>query len=300
MTGYLDIVPIILLTAIHMKKPSSILVPIDYSENSATAYKFALQLAAYLTASVKLIHVYTELLAANRPIQMVQYPNQKLNLIEKLNRFADKHNELTTSGSVKVKTSTAVIEGVSVVGEIVRQSELHDLIVVGAKGDNMTSKNLFGSIPTLLAQKSTTAVIVVPIEAEFYPPSKILFASNWESCDDNVVNSFIQWSQLFQSQANFLHITQEYAAHEFDEVKKEIHEILEESDDLAFAYLIIDKKADSPLAGILEYANEEEMDWIAVANRQKGFFNNLLGLSLTKEITLNPRNPILVVKSNKD
>jgi len=282
-----------------MKNPLSILVPIDFSDNSASAYRFALNLAEYLDVSVKLLHVNTEIIANSRPINMIQYPSTKADLEQKLEQFAEKEYKTDGADSVRIITTSEVIEGVTVAGEIVRQSAYSDLIVVGAKGENLGTKKLFGSIPTLLAQKSKTSVLVIPMEAEFYPPAKILFASNWESSDENVIHKFVQWCNLFNAQANFLHITQEYAGHEYEEVKEEIFDAMDEYDNLEFSYLIIDKKAISPLSGIMEYAHEEEMDWVTVVNRQKGFFNNILGLSLTKEITTNPRNPILVLKSHK-
>ena len=273
-----------------MKTPFSILVPVDFSQNAVTAYKFACNLAKHLSASIKLLYVETDIMSSTNMVDMLRYPKTKAGLEKRMKAFASKEKP----DNIKLSISTEVVEAVNLTKEIVKQSNLYDLSIVGAKGENLTSKKLFGSIPTLLAQKSSSPVIVVPADAEFYPPAKILFASNWESTDKKIVQNFVQWAQLFGAQANFLHITQDYSAHEFDQVKEAIFDTLEEYEVLDFSYLIIDKKANSPLAGIMEYANEEEIDWIAVTNRQRGFLNNILGLSLTKEITTNPRNPILI------
>jgi len=135
------------------------------------------------------------------------------------------------------------------------------------------------------------------MEAEFQKPGRILFASNWESSKEQVVHKFIHWASIFHAQANFLHVSTDYAIDEFEKVKEDIFETLEEYEDLPFSYLIEDKKAVSPLAGILEYADEIEVDWIAVANRQRGFINNILGHSMSKELTTNPKYPVLILKS---
>ncbi|NNE29647.1 MAG: universal stress protein [Saprospiraceae bacterium] len=282
-----------------MESPVSILVPVDFSNHSLTAYEFALGMSEAMDASVKLVHVVT---GDSKPQNLYPITSStqasQAKLEQSLKEFAEKPKAIGQEGSTKTKIKMEVVPGLTVAGELTEMSKEFDLVVVGARGENMISKKLFGNIPTLLSQRAHCPVMVIPNQAEFFVPKKILYASNWESADDDFIRQMVSIASFFRSQVNFVHISQDYGVDNFEAVKEEIFETLEEYSDLEFSYLILDAHADSPMEGIQQFAEENQMDWIVLVNRQRGLFNNILGLSMSKELSLKPGRPLLIFQDD--
>jgi len=277
-----------------MKKKNSIVVPIDFSAYSEAAYKFALGLAEYMTARIKLVHVMTGEFTLQKPMMTTMVPTDVKVIEKKLRDFAEQRCGGQGTIAIDTQVETEVLSGASIVGVLSRISKNFDLIVVGAKGEKNLSSKIFGSIPSRLAQKTHVPVLIVPEAAEFYAPKKMLYASNWESCDDDFVAQIIKWANSFAAYVAFVHVSQDYSMDSFEKVKEEILEELVETEHVDFSYLITETEAESPLVGIQAYADKNDIDWIVLVNRQRGFFNNVLGLSLSKEISVNPKQPILI------
>ena len=286
------------IKAINMESPVSILVPVDFSNHSLTAYEFALGMSEAMNATIKLVHVTTGDSKPKKlyPITSTQASQAKLE--QRMKEFAEIPTLHKEGVPTKIQVKMEVVPGLTAAGELAEISKDFDMIVVGARGENKISKKLFGTIPTLLSQRAHCPVMVIPNQAEFFVPKKILYASNWESADDDFVRQMVALASFFRSQVNFVHISQDYGVDNFEAVKEEIFETLEEYSDLEFSYLILDAHADSPLEGIQQFADENDMDWIVLVNRQRGLFNNILGLSMSKELSLNPGRPLLIFQDD--
>jgi len=280
-----------------MKNNLSILVPIDFSASAKTAYQFALQLADFLDATIQVLHIKKHELYPHQDAP-IRSPEDAHLIENKLQTFVQESLHLDTEDEVTTDVNYEVITSNNVVGEITRLSNDYDLIVTGAKGDNPLNKKLFGSTPSLLAQRAYAPVLIIPQESEFFVPKKLLYASNWESVDKEFIHSLTRWANAFKAQVSFVHVSQEYAIDSFEKIKEEIFDALEEYSNLKFTYLIEEKLSDSPLDGIQQYANKNDIDWIVLVNRQRGFFTNLLGMSMSKSFAENPNYPLLIFQDN--
>ena len=157
----------------------TIIVPVDFSKNSANATKFAANLAAFYGAEIVLYHAY------QLPVVMHEFVYPAFD-IEKTQRAAEHELEVTkenTLSNIKVKITinikaemAFVQDGLSVICNNLKP----DLIVMGLSGKNALTRLIIGSNTIKIIQELKYPVLAIPSKAEFIPIHKIGFACDYQ------------------------------------------------------------------------------------------------------------------------
>jgi len=143
-----------------MPHVGKVLVPVDFSEHSDRALKYATGLAKSFGATLHLVHVYPAsayvappLLPG--PVVVGQFRDQSQKAFDEFLERARRENEVEIVGTL--------LEGVPHV-EILRMAdEVHaDLIVMGTHGRTGLEHLLLGSIAERVVRNSEVPVITVP------------------------------------------------------------------------------------------------------------------------------------------
>jgi len=278
-----------------MKK---ILVPIDFSNNSHNAYLFARDLAASVDAELTTVHIFSHQFSDIEPIKEEGVEKKSERLHKRLEAFT---NKFPDSGEVttKLKLKRLVSYSFSVIKQLIAYSTDYDLVIMGTRKDHPTVEKILGSVSSAVAQEAHCPVLLVPKGADFTGFSKMIYASNWESADETLVNKLISWASLFKADIDFVHISRDYEYKDFEKVKQEILAHLNGRSKLDFTYTFVDIDESSALRGINNYAAKEQADLIILGNRQKRFWQNIFGKSLTKEMAVDLHIPILVFHLEK-
>lgn len=143
----------------------SILVPVDYSENSAAALSFAAGLAAKVGASVDVVHVW------DRPTYVpekmkVGHGDAARSLIDLIRENAQAEmGEFMAKVELPagVKVGTRLLSG-NPAGAVLKELEHgeHQLLVVGTHGRTGLQHVLLGSVAEKLVRLSPVPVLTVP------------------------------------------------------------------------------------------------------------------------------------------
>ncbi len=196
--------------------------------------------------------------------------------------------------ATKVAVKATAIFGYVTDKKIAALSSDFDLIIMGTRREHPIMDRIFGSVASGVAQKAHCPVLLVPKGAHFSEFKRIIYASNWESANETLIERIHEWANLFPASIDFVHIHSDYAIKGFDSVKQGILEKLIDAQRPDFTYSFANITDPSALRGISRYAQNNQADLIVLANRQRSFFENLLGMSLTKELAMHIRIPLLV------
>ena len=144
-----------------MNAPKRILVPIDFSEISDAAVRYAVILAGALDAGLDLLHVAENPLAAITPANGYAMPPDFLQEMEEGARERLEH-VLTVDAQSRFRARLEVREGSPFV-EIVRfaREQQIDLIVMGTHGRGPIAHMLLGSVAEQVLRKAACPVLVV-------------------------------------------------------------------------------------------------------------------------------------------
>jgi nucleotide-binding universal stress UspA family protein len=143
-----------------MFQARSILVPVDFSEFSERALRYAIWLGKQLGASVSLVHVYPIAVYAAPPmlgasVPMGNFREQAQKALEELMERVGKDTDAKLQGQTCEGVAHREIQRVA-------QEQGADLIVMGTHGRSGLEKLLMGSVAERVIRTSHVPVIAVP------------------------------------------------------------------------------------------------------------------------------------------
>ena len=183
-----------------------------------------------------------------------------------------------------------------IVNRIIELSKEADavMIIMGTTGSHNMLDRWLGSISSEVAQQANCPVLLVPKESRFTNFENILYASNFESADEDVIDQIIEFANLFRSSVHFIHVNEKDRKEDFSKTEDRIFNQLFEDGDPAFTFNLASVESTSVMKGLEQYAAENAVDLIVLVNRQRSFIDNLLNESLTKKLALYSKVPILI------
>jgi nucleotide-binding universal stress UspA family protein len=158
---------------LFLKEYQKILIPTDGSKAAEHAALKGLSLAKLIGAKVTALHVIEhphylgELLAVGEMIPMEPPEMKESDMFKGLEKIAEKAvNYVKEEGEkLGVKVTTKVIEG-HPADQIVKLSEVYDLIVISALGRSCVSDLLMGGVADKVARHAKCPILVVREKAE--------------------------------------------------------------------------------------------------------------------------------------
>ncbi len=274
----------------------NILVPIDFSQCSRDAFLYAKGLADTLGFSIKLVHVYIGNLNTDASINLNSVKSREEAILKKMQDFVKVNLEKSNNSNVltQQKIETEAIVGLSATHEIVELTKDEDdiaMVVIGTTGDGNMMERMFGSVSSSVAQRSHCPVILVPKGSEFKKYENVLYASNYESADENLLDQIVDFGKIFNATMHFVHVEEN---DNYETVEDTIFYKLFEKGDPSFSFNIVNIKNRSVLSGLNQYADENNVDLIVLVNRQRNYLENIFQLSLTKRMAKASKLPVMV------
>lgn len=156
---------------------SRILVPIDFSECSATAFDYAYDLARRLDAKITLMHVWdVPFLWPSAGDTLVTVPTEepmtvsqlvKKRASEEMSAFLQRsaHNGVEVTGRLEMGDPVKTICAVALEGP-------HDLVVMGTHGRTGISRALAGSVTENVVRRCPVPVLTVRTPDDAIRPEK--------------------------------------------------------------------------------------------------------------------------------
>lgn len=139
-----------------------ILVPVDFSETSAAALKYALALADAFGSEIHVLHVLDSGPSQRLAAEMAMIAPDALQ-VERTHADAELAQLLTRDEVTRYRARLATVTGVpfaAIVG-YARQSDI-DLIVMGTHGRGAVAHLLIGSVAERVVRKAPCPVLTIP------------------------------------------------------------------------------------------------------------------------------------------
>lgn len=293
----------------RIKSLRRILVPVDFSDISFNACRFAVSLAQKYKAEVKLIHVYY-----NPAIDVSPYADHysyqlklsdSLREIEKSARESMLHLEHRIRlWCIKEKIQRIRISGKLLNGfhadEIIRYSEEYKpaIIVMGTRGLTRDNYKAFGQVTNKVIEGCTQPVLALP-SGTIHSVSEIkniMYATDFDSSDYAVINRLIQIVKPFEIKLFCVHICRvekkPWDTVMFDELKQhlsgEYQDVKIEFENLVYP---------DEINGIESFIRENHIDALAVTTHKRNLLEKLFIPSFSKKVFKETGKPLLIFHS---
>ncbi|MFQ5771000.1 MAG: universal stress protein [bacterium] len=281
-----------------------ILCPVDFSEASRDALDHAKAFVETFNSELVLLHVAPSISEAYTALMpdfpTYGLPNEK-DLLEHFNEFT---NDWQGNFKKVIRAGTPYLEILNYA-----MTENVNLIILGAKGISKFERLFLGSTGEKVARRSECPVLTVHPKANGLKIKNILLPVDFSPLSYAVVPVVAALAEKFQAEINLLHVVEighpldhktqakEYAY--FEKIKAKLAEQWElpESFDKIETKKFIRHHVGSAGYGIMEFAQDWDIDLIAMATHGRSGLSKVLMGSVTEKVIKIAPCPVLSVRS---
>ena len=276
----------------------NILFPTDFSNNANSAFIYALQLAKKMEVELLVLHVYKlPDIKTNLPhtvrevydsIELEEFENFK-DHIPLLRKIAEE-NELD---DVPIKSILEEGDTVSTILDVAKKQE-SGMIVLGTKGASGLKKIFIGSVAGEVLENATCPVLAVPEDAVFGGKiNKIAATTIFEDKEYKVIARVLDIADLFDAELHIVNVDLANTSFYTDKME-ELRSLYKNRSNLFFHVL----KGHHVEKVVLDFAQKEKIDLLAMFTRKRKFFRELFEYSYTKQMAYHTTIPILAIQSH--
>jgi nucleotide-binding universal stress UspA family protein len=270
-----------------------IIVPTDFSETSKNAARYAVQIAASISASsVVLYHVTDKIALGSDSSPLTEDRNDRLVIMQAaLDNWKGEF-----SGLSPVEIELVVEEGNSLTDNLGRYIRHHgiDFIIMGITGATRLEQVLMGSNALNVVNLGVSPVIIVPPDAVFKPIKRVLFACDFKDVSSTVpVAPIKSMLDIFKPTVfvvnvdtdHYVEVTEEY------KVQRALLEKMLADYNPEFYFI---RRYDFE-ESISAFAADRDVDLILTVPKKHNFLLGLFKTSHTKKLAYHSHVPLLAV-----
>ena len=283
----------------QLNKPmriKNILVPVDFSDVSQNAYAYALELATELDAQLKVVHVMHPHFETSSP-EMVE-------TIDKIVQMREE--DLTTfCATVPGDTMDQVVAKEMVEQEVLigfaadklislSKTKEVDMIVMGTTGQGDVIKKLLGGVAVDVAKNAYCPVWLIPADCKFRGLKQVVYASNYESADQRMLENLFNFADRFEARVRLVHISERKKKRDPQLESILLDQLFRQrmqQSQVQVEYL----ESDKVWEGLYEFTSINTADLVVMVTRHRSFLQRLFHKSQTAEVIRNSQLPILVM-----
>lgn len=288
-------------------KIRKILVPVDYSECSRFACKYAVKLACKLGAELKLFHTFyspafdlIELAGAvQSQSQLREEVTVNLEQSEKatIEDFMNQLQEYVVECNMpSVKITYGIAPGVPE-DEIISFSNEYkpDILVMGTKGKGTGVGSIIGSVTAAVIKRISFPVLAIPEKYTFIGEQNVrnlMYVTNFDESDFSSLKNVISLTNQLDLNIHCVHIEDNPGS--WDKIKMEglMKYFAEAYNKKQVTYSFINEK--NLLADLDERIKEKNINILALTARRQGIFERLFRKNITKRLFYHTSIPLLV------
>lgn len=268
----------------------TILVPIDFSQNTHKALSAAKQIAGKTGAKLLIMFAYQPYVddfALPESVSALPF-YQELE-----DSYREKLNACVSQAQLEGYQADAIWETDGAEPAVLRQASQTnaDLIIVGRSGMGSFLDKLIGSSATGIALHAACPVLVVPPQGDTTDFNKIVYATELEFEEKDILLRVITLAEQLKGELTLLKINSDNQLNiqsdnqYIDQIQDELGIKLED---------IIIRDGGQVMESLEDYCDKVHANMLIVSTRQRGFLKRFLSSGLTKKLTLDTHIPLLV------
>ncbi|WP_299187818.1 universal stress protein [uncultured Aquimarina sp.] len=276
-----------------MKK---IIVPIDFSKYSEYALETSAALAKKYNAQIIVIHML-ELSEAVLSVSGTETQNETIFMLKLASKKFEEFLQKDYLEGIEIET---IIKHHKVFDELdqVAKDIGADLIVMGSHGHSRQEGIFSGSNTAKVVRHSNVPVLIVKSKLTNVDFDKVVYATDFSEESIPAFKKALDLLSTMNSETTLLHVNLPYSNFQSTtEIKEQAKNFLEKADGNLNRLHTIEYISDySVEAGILSYANNTNMDMIAMSTHGRTGLVHFFGGSISEDLVHHATLPVLAFK----
>lgn len=268
------------------------LVPTDFSDTAANAFRFALAMTKEKDNKINLLHIYHPHYDSATPYAMALSADLHAQKQWQVNQFVQENYTANGNSWGKVKLGEEVSVGFAS-DEIIRRSKNADIIVMGTTGDGNWLETIFGSVSSQVARYAQCPVLLIPPDVRFHGFDRVVYASDSEVVDNSTLRWLVEWLSIPQADIHAVHVEKSYS--EEYRMKRMEPQLVSMVQPTHLNLTLTEVASTDTLKALNTYATSREADLLVMNTSKRSLLENFFHRSLTKKMVLQAQMPILVL-----
>ena len=266
-----------------------IIFPCEFSEVSLNALSYGYQM--FKNAEITVVHVHSGILSKREPVYLESGMTKDKILKKELKRdICVTLEKKKVPKNIKVDIKAGDI--IEVINQYVKENDF-DLLLLGTRDKYTLFDKVFGTVSLGMVKVTDIPVLAVPRFAKYKEIDQILFAPDKVGKD---VQRFVELIELLQTKdphISFIEIDTSGGKEQFagEKMKDKLSEYKLK---YKYSFEVIEAKEISE--SILGIAYNKNADIIAISPHHQNFIESLLFKSVSKELIIDSKMPVLFVK----
>lgn len=271
-----------------------VLVPTDFSDNAASALRYALKLYASQQCTFYLLHTTYIDEAVDRAFNAAYTDeNQNRTFEKKLIELISQTEAVNANANHQFEWLLSDKELRNAVKKAVKDQDI-DMVVMGTKGATDAVEYVMGSNTIKVLRKiSECPVMILPEGYSFIEPHQITFPTDYNrNYDEKELRPIKDLADLFQSKIRIVHINVDKNLSEVQEKNMAELKMYLANYEHSFHWL---SDTSSKSKSIATFIDALEIDLLAMINYKHGVLERILNEPVIKKLAFHPTVPILVI-----
>lgn len=271
-----------------------ILVPVDFSDSSFNAYKFANHLAFQMHCDLHLVHVLTGVVNPGEKFSIKANRGVLGATEDRLKSFSNWHPNQSDIDFEIVDTTTEVLVG-DPVQEIVQATENDEIVLVvcGTRDSHNLDERWLGTVSSGIGRDSKVSTLLVPTRASFKRGGNIVVACRDRAVKDSFVKMIVEARKLFGAIVHLVHVNTHHEISRDDSTTNllaKLHAV-----DPAPAVYEVKILDGYPEVELRSYTQRINADILILQASEKTWIQKVFSGSVSRKISLSTPVPTLVV-----
>lgn len=258
---------------------TTVLVPVDFSETSLNAAKYAAQLlTGHYGVSMVLYHSYSKVSEAAAAAESLE------------NLKADLMKDNVVKMEVLVHEESDFVDGL----EKAARHRRADLVIMGITGKSAIAQVLFGSNTLKMAERKVCPVMIIPPSATYSPIKHVMLTSDFKNTLNSTPSAPIKdFLDAFKPQLHIVNVDNEHyisLTENYEAEKQELKKMFADYNPEFYFMRLFDVDE-----AINLFAESRNIDLIIAIQKNRSFIGKLLSGSRTKTLTYHSKMPIMIM-----
>lgn len=273
---------------------NTFIVPVDFSETSKNAARFAAHLSSQIENSrIVLYNVYDpiEVGSDSTPIEPDDESGRKAIFELALKSVQTELTGITTAGiSCVAEADSNFVDSLE---SYVHRNNI-PLIIMGITGATRIAQIFMGSNTLKIIGRRIAPVIIVPPDAQFRGAKNIAFITDFKDVDKTIpIEPIKEILDLFKPNLHIVNVDSEHYVELSDEYKKErgkLHKMLEDYNPEYYFIRMYDF-----LDAINQFVADNNIDMILTVPKNQSFLTHVFKTSHTSKLAYHSHVPIIAI-----
>lgn len=268
------------------------------------AYIYGIKFARLINAELIVLNVFK--VEVGNDITEEKYGRLKkdnwfkaYNGIARFNRyFLEDH--ANSEADLKIRFNYRFVNGVLLdeIKSIAREDEV-DLIVLPISDSREFNKRQLKIIRDNVFEKNRASLLVIPYGFEYRPVKNIVFATDLEKLNNykQYIEDVVDYARIFNSNIHFVHISSREKADDWSD--SNTYRLVMRAIEKNRRHTFTSVRGRNIIDSLNDYVGRSNADVLVVVKHQRHFMESIVHDSLSNEISLDSKVPVMVMREKR-